>query len=261
MLSRNQLKYYSSLKQKKIRNEYKVFLAEGDKIVKELLLNSGSGYKLRSLLALPSFLNSDTYIPANIPTIEISEKELKRISSLSSPNKAILEIEIPEYGWSPAEIENCYSFFLEKIQDPGNLGTIIRTADWFGIKNIFCSQDSVDHYNPKVIQASMGSFSRVKVHYTETESLFDGIKKMASGYQTISAVLDGENLYKFPLTGRGMFFFGNESKGLGKKISERTEHRITIPGHSEKYGAESLNLSIAVGITGSEITRKKNYSK
>lgn len=256
MLSRNQIKYYSSLRQKKYRSVYGVFLAEGDKMVRELLSEPGNIFNIKTLLGLPEFLENCKVRPG-VNTIEINQKVLSRISSLSTPNNAMLEIEIPHYRWSVSEIENTYSFFLENIQDPGNLGTIIRTADWFGVRNIFLSDESVDLYNPKVIQSTMGSFARVKVHYVKPDKLLDEISKLPRTYQTIAATLNGENIFETPLSGSGMFLFGNESRGLSKNLSAKTELKINIPGSTENNGAESLNLSIAVGIIGAEIIRRK----
>lgn len=256
MLSKSQLKYYSSLKQKKYRKAKKAFLAEGDKMVKELLQNPGNIYRLKTLLFLPEFMETANLSSSKHEFIEINEQELKRISSLSAPNGAILEIEIPDYYWNPGEFKNEFSFFLEDIQDPGNLGTIIRTADWFGIRNIFLSSDSVDLYNPKVIQATMGSFTRVRVHYVNPGELFEETDRF-SNYQTIATVLEGRNIYESELGKCGMIFFGNESKGLSKRISSHTKQKLSIPGHPVRCGAESLNLSIAAGIIASELNRRK----
>ena len=257
MLSKSQLKYYSSLKQKKYRSLYKAFIAEGDKMVNDLISNPGNLYKLKSLLALPDFLNREISSNTHFEIIEINEKELKRISSLSSPNRAILEIEIPEYHWKQEDIQNEFSFFFENIQDPGNLGTIIRTADWFGISNIFLSRESADLYNPKVIQSTMGSFTRVRVHYIDAEKIFEETNRFPSNYNTIATVLDGENIYETETGKCGMIFFGNESRGLSEQISSRANQKLCIPGHPLKSGAESLNLSIATGIIASEINRRK----
>ena len=256
MLSRNQIKYYSSLRQKKSRIAHGVFLAEGDKMVRELLADPGEIYKPRNLLALPEFLEKCKR-PGKINTLVINEKELGRISSLSSPNKALLEINIPDYSWSASDIEHEYSFYLENIQDPGNLGTIIRTADWFGIRNIFLSEESVDLYNPKAIQSTMGSFARVKVHYIKPEEFFQEPKKLPSSYLSIATALNGENIYKAKLGTCGIFLFGNESRGLSKKTSDHADITISIPGSENNKGAESLNLSTAVGIIGAEIIRRK----
>lgn len=255
MLSRNQLKYYASLKQKKFRMQYESFLAEGDKMVKEFIKDPGL-FEPKTLLALPSFIAQLNSSSLNIKIIEITEKELSRISSLSTPNQAIMEIRIPDYEWSEDEIYNNYSLYFENIQDPGNMGTIIRTADWFGIRNIFCSPGSVDIYNPKVIQATMGSISRVKVHYTEHHIFLEPDAGIKRNFQTLATGLVGENIYDLELKDSGIIFFGNESSGLSDEIVDKCDGTISIPGHRDIRGAESLNLSIATGIICSEMLRK-----
>ena len=257
MLSRNQVKYYSSLRYKKFRNKFGVFLAEGNKIVQELTKQSSDLIRLKTLLALPEFLKQEENWPKSLKIIEISEEDLKRISSLTTPNQAILEIEIPNYTWVPEDILSQYSFFLDNIQDPGNLGTIIRIADWFGINHIFCSPGSVDVFNPKVIQSTMGSFARIKVHY-EMSNIFTEMPEFSfPEYLKVAAVLEGESIYEANLGNGGIIFFGNESKGLEQSIIDRADKRISIlryPGHS---GAESLNISSAAAIFGSELLRRK----
>lgn len=225
-------------------------------MVRELLSDPGEIYKPRNLLALPEFIEKCNS-PEKINTLVINEKELSRISSLSTPNKALMEINIPNYSWSVSDIEQGYSFYLENIQDPGNLGTIIRTADWFGIRNIFLSEESVDIYNPKVIQSTMGSFARVKVHYIKPDKFFQETERLPPSYLSIATTLDGENIYKTKLGTSGIFLFGNESHGLSKKISDHADIKISIPGSSDNKGAESLNLSTAVGIIGAEIIRRR----
>ncbi len=255
MLSKNQIRYYSSLKRKKFRKEYHSFLAEGDKIVTELLQKPGF-LKLKTLLALPSYLKELDDIPADIQVTELNEKELKRISSLSSPNQALLEIHIPGHEWNFNELQNRISFFFDNIQDPGNLGTIVRTADWFGINPIFCSTNSVDIYNPKVIQASMGSISRVKVHYTDASTILKHSEK-DHNFITYATIPGGNSIYEMEPFSSGMFFFGNESKGLNDKIIGNCSTNVGIPARHEQPGAESLNLSISAGIIASELLRKK----
>jgi TrmH family RNA methyltransferase len=257
MLSNNQLKYYSSLKQKKFRQLYGRFLAEGDKIVIDILNSSDSFLNIVSLLCTKSFKINHN-IPKEIQIYILSEKELGRISALKSPNQAILEIEIPTYDPDFRIIKNNLSLFYEDIRDPGNLGTIIRTADWFGIQNIFCSHESVDLFNPKTIQSSMGSFARVKVHYIEPHELILKISDFPD-YSLTATLLNGDIIYESELASKGMIFFGNESKGLSKDISEKCDLKFTIPNFENSL-VESLNLAISTGIICSEF-RRKNYSK
>jgi TrmH family RNA methyltransferase len=255
MLSRNELKYYSSLRQKKYRSEHKSFLAEGDKMVKDLLKNPGNIFRIKTLLFSEKFTQFPEGIEKEIDLIPLSDKELKRISSLSSPTNSILEIEIPEYSIPLSVIRYGYSLFLDNIQDPGNLGTIIRTADWFGIRTIFLSSGSVDLYNPKVIQSTMGSFSRVKIQYTDPVNFIESLKKLDE-FQLLGAELKGEDIFKISLQKNGIIFLGNESKGLSKEVSELLDRKIKIPGQSGQSGAESLNLSVAAGIISSELFRR-----
>jgi len=255
MLSKNQIKYYSSLRQKKFRKNHGVFLAEGDKIVREFILDPGF-FKIKTLLAVPSFLRDMPDPDASTVIFEITEKELQRISSLTTPNKAVLECEIPYYEWSSEEIQNQYSFYLENIQDPGNLGTIIRTADWFGIKTIFCSPSSVDIYNPKVIQSTMGSIARVRVHYVDATELLNNKLLNKTGYNTVATILSGNDFYRLELSKHGMIFFGNESKGLSPDIVNQCKIKASIPAHPGRSGSDSLNISIAAGIISSELFRR-----
>lgn len=224
--------------------------------MQELITEPGH-FKLKSLLALPSFLEKLNHAELNFEVSEITEKELTRISSLSTPNQAILEIEIPDYKWSEKEIYHSYSLYYENIQDPGNLGTIIRTADWFDIRNIFCSPGSVDIYNPKVIQATMGSISRVKIHYEEPGVFINPDITFPPDFLTIATSLEGQNVYDLELNNSGIIFFGNESSGLSRDIMEKCSRKISIPRYPGVRGAESLNLSIASGIICSEILRNR----
>lgn len=256
MLTGNQLKYYSSLKLKKFRQRQRVFLAEGEKIVHELLNNSGI-FEPLTLLALPEYLNNPENNQENLKILTVSRKELERISSLSTPNQVVLEIRIPEYTWSVEELKNQYSLYFENIQDPGNMGTIIRTADWFGIRNIFCSPGSVEVYNPKVVQASMGSISRVRVHFAEPHEILSIKKDLPGNFQSIATTLGGQNIYNMEFSGSGILFFGNESAGLSDEISASCDLKVKIPGTSGDSGAESLNLSISTGIILSELHRRK----
>ena len=150
--------------------------------------------------------------------------------------------------------------FYEGISDPGNLGTIIRTADWFGIDEIFCSEGSVDPFNPKVIQSSMGSFSRVRVHQVDRNDFLNELKQIAGRLPKIATVLNGDNIYTSDLPSPAMIFFGNESRGLSKEIIREADLKLTIPAIHQS-GAESLNIGISTGIICAEFRRRNNYSK
>lgn len=226
-------------------------------MVQELLKQPQKFLRFKTLLALPEFLKRMNTLPESLNILEINKEDLSRISSLTAPNQAILEIEIPHYQWKPNEIIKNFSFFLDNIQDPGNLGTIIRTADWFGIQNVFCSRGSVDLYNPKVIQATMGSFSRVRVHYEDAATFGLLPEFQNSNFLKVATVLNGENMYESEFGNCGIIFFGNESKGLNSSIIEKADKRVSILKNPEHSGAESLNISVAAAIFGSELLRRR----
>ena len=261
MLSHNQLKYFSSLRNKKFREEYGRFLAEGEKVVSDLLEYSQCILKAETILCLPEFLekHDPEKLKPGIEVIPVSEKELSRISSFSTPNQAILICRKPDYSPDFGAILNELSVFLDDISDPGNLGTIIRTADWFGIRNIFCTHGSVELYNPKVIQSSMGSVCRVRVHYINADELQKVFKK--NGYKIFGMVLNGENIYTQALPSKGMIILGNESKGISADIQELIGVRLTIPPVAEgREKTDSLNIAAAAAVIFSEF-RRQNYSK
>ncbi len=255
MLSRNQLKYFSSLSQKKFRKIHGRFLAEGEKIVREILSDRDTFLKPVTLIAEPAFISAAGNPGSGIGVITAGTGELKKISSFASGTTAILELEIPDYSFHPEEITGKPSLFFEDIRDPGNLGTIIRTADWFGIRDIFCSRESVDTYNPKVVQSSMGSLARVKVHYVDAHSLIDSLKSIQPGYAICGTVLNGDNIFRSDIPLMGMIMFGNESRGLPSSVISRCDRLVTIPSNGNPW-AESLNVSIATAIVCSEWCRR-----
>ena len=262
MLSNNQLKYFSSLRNKKFREKYSKFLAEGEKIVVDILSFSQSNIKLDTLLANYEFLkqNYSKNTHPGIEVVEISNKELERISSLSTPNKAILVCTKPEFVPDFKKISGGLSVLLEDIRDPGNLGTIIRTADWFGIRNIFCSIESVDAFNPKVIQSSMGAICRVKIYYMEAEAVISGLKSVRE-LKIFGTSLQGRNIYNESLTDKGLIILGNESRGLSDKLISKLDVMLTIPSSGEgSEASESLNIASAASIVFSEFKRSL-YSK
>ena len=257
MLSHNQIKHFASLRHKKFRMENGKFLAEGEKIVLDIIRFPGCNIIPHILLCNHDFLeqHNPKKINSGIEVIEVSEKDLSRISTLSKPNKAILEcimpVFVPDYGQISEEL----SVLLEDISDPGNLGTIIRTADWFGIRNIFCSMESVDLYNPKVIQSTMGSICRVKIYYINPEEVISQLKNKKD-YKIYGAVLDGENIYTQKLPPGGLIVLGNESKGISKHIKSLLDIKLTIPTITEGNNrSESLNIASAASIVFSEFKK------
>jgi RNA methyltransferase, TrmH family len=254
MLNRNQIKIIHSLKIKKFRKEHKLFVAEGSKTVSELF---SSSYNIRWLIATKTWLQENNYLinRKNINregVYEAEESEMKKISFLTTPQDVIAVAEIPEENFNIRSINNL-ALALDDIQDPGNLGTIIRIADWFGINHILCSEGCVDLYNPKVIQAAMGSFTRVRLIYTNLKDVLE--KAANSNLPVFGAFLDGENIYAMKKEPKGIIVMGNEGKGISAEIEELINKKITIPRFG---GAESLNVSVATAVICSEFRRIDN---
>ena len=239
MLTKGAIKLIQSLKDKKNRQQHGLFLVEGTKTVMELL---ASKITVKSLFATDEWISFHKSLLKNISNLEIvSEKELKQISNLVTPQQVIALACIPNYSFDQKELANNFSIALDEIQDPGNLGTIIRIADWYGIKNIICSKNCADVYSPKVIQATMGSFMRVNVFYADLKSFFEEQNKLP----VYGAVMNGENLYTTSISANGILLIGNEGSGISDELLTFVTHPITIP----KIGdAESLNASIATAI-------------
>ena len=235
MITKNQIKLIKSLRLKKNRIQSGFFIAEGEKIIDELLQSKLETVHIFSTVNKYSF--SDYYIP-------IKNAQLKQISYLKTPNKVVGLFKIPKNSVIDF---NSNIIALEEINDPGNLGTIIRLCDWYGLKNIICSTNSVDCYNPKVIQASMGSISRVNISYMDLEKLVADKK-----HKTVMADLKGEKLRNFNFSKNQIIFFGSESNGFSKKMSSKIENKITIEGLNNNV--ESLNLATSVGIILYELT-------
>ena len=238
MITKNQVKYIQSLGQKKSRDEENRFIAEGPKLVSELLM--AGNCRIVQLYALKEWIDEHVNASGHSEVIEVSIAELEKISQLTTPNQVLAVIEKIQWKNDP-EIKGSISLALDTIQDPGNMGTIIRLADWFGIKNIFCSTDCADVYNPKVVQASMGSISRVRVGYTDILSLLKENKEV----RIYAAVLNGKDITKMEKINEGIIVIGNESKGINEEILKLANVQITIPG---KGKAESLNAGVAAGI-------------
>jgi len=237
MISKSQLKYIQSLGQKKYRDEEAVFVAEGPKLVKELLQDNT--VVIKHLYALSTWLEGNTNLLKKIGATAISEKELERISQLTTPNQVIAIIE--KFKNDEPVVKGKVSLVLDSIQDPGNLGTIIRTADWFGLSQIICSNDCVDMYNPKVVQATMGSIARMNVFYTELPAWLKKQKEI----RIYASLLEGKEVTKMNGLKEGLIIIGNESKGIHEEVLECANERITI---LKKGRAESLNAAVATGI-------------
>lgn len=246
MLSKSQISFVNALHLKKNRKDRSLFLVEGIKSISEFI---NSKYQVDSIYCTGASLVKFNDLSPSIKLYEISESDLKKISTLNTPQDALAIIRIPEK--TPLRSEsflNKYTLVLDGIQDPGNLGTIIRTADWFCFSEIICSDDTVEAFNPKVVQASMGSLSRISVHYTNL-SFF--IRDM--GLPVYGALLEGDSVYTNEFSRPGLIILGNEGKGISESIIELITDKITIP----RFGnAESLNVAVSASIICSEIKRR-----
>lgn len=251
MLSKALIKRISSYKESKYRNQDKVFVVEGVKVVNELL---NSCFEIETICALRKWLddNSKSIINKTNNIIEVSGDELKKISSFSTPNQVLAVVKTP----SPKEVvfKDKLVIALDQINDPGNLGTIIRIAHWFGIEDIICSENTVDQFNPKTIQSTMGSLFRVNVSYHNLKSYLQNLPK---DYPIYGAVVEnGENIYEKQVQKQGIIIIGSESHGISNEILPLINNPITIPNFSINQKAESLNASIATGIIVSEFKRR-----
>ncbi|ACU07728.1 RNA methyltransferase, TrmH family [Flavobacteriaceae bacterium 3519-10] len=233
MLTAHKIKILQSLDKKKFRQKYNLFLVEGNKTIKEI---PASRYVINEVFSV----NPAELKLKNVEAQAVSESELRRISFLQNPKDSVAVCQL-----LPTEIlpEPPVQLILDGIQDPGNLGTIIRLADWFGIGQIICSEDTVDIYNPKVIQASMGSFLRVNVFYADIKEYLTD-----SPIATIGTDMEGENLYNFKFPERFNLVFGNEGNGIRPEIDNLLTDKITIPRFGKSKSTESLNVSMATGI-------------
>lgn len=247
-LSKNKIKYIRSLELKKYRKADRVFLAEGDKLVEELL----DKLPCRLLAATPEWLSRHCVEADEV--YDASLEELARASMLKTPQQVLAVFAQPEYAMDatlPAK-ELCLA--LDDVQDPGNLGTIIRLADWFGIEHIYCSENTVDVYNPKVVQATMGAIGRVQLHYTSLSQLIGGLP---SGTPVYGTFLDGKDMYEGELSDNGLIVMGNEGKGVSPEVEEKVTHKLFIPNYPlGRPTSESLNVAIATAVVCAEFRRR-----
>lgn len=251
MLSKHVAKIVQNLEKKKFREKYNLFKVEGEKLVKELLL---SDFKIRTILASKEWTVTNPLTEATCEITEVDEKEMGSISNFQSLPEVIALAELPHYAAEATEIRDSLSLVLNGIQDPGNLGTILRVADWFGINHVFCDEDCASFHNPKCVQASMGAVFRVKVHYTDLPELLR--KYRSEDFHCYGTFLNGDNIYKTPLSSRGFIIMGNEGKGIRPEVEEWTDRRLTIPSFARSsYSTESLNVGVATGIILSEFKR------
>lgn len=243
MVSKNQIKTITGLQQKKYRNQHNLFFAEGIKVVQELL---NSNFELHQI-----FTVEDIFTDVEPHKIEIiSEAELKKISALTTPNTCLALFKIPQ---PKTLVASGLIMALDDVRDPGNLGTIIRLCDWFGISQLLCSNETVDVYNPKVVQATMGSLARVNVVYTDLQEYIKN-----SALPVYGTFMDGTDIYKTKLPAEGIIIMGNEANGISHGVETLVTNKISIPRFGSLKQTESLNVATAAAIVLSEFRR--NFS-
>lgn len=251
LMTKAAIKQVRLLHQKKYRDEKGLFIAEGPKIVNDLL---NSTYKAKEIFATKEFRIQSRWLSGSELRIhEVNEKELESISALTTPNRILGVFEIPSsLILRPSSFASELVLALDDIRDPGNFGTIIRIADWFGINHILCSETCVDVYNPKVVQASMGSIARVELHCVSLEEIFKSLRKEPFG-QIYGAVMNSKNIYTENLSSKGIILIGNESRGISENLMQYVTQKISIPNFGK---ADSLNAAIATAVICSEFRRK-----
>lgn len=259
MISRAQIQFIRSLDLKKFRDESDCFIAEGDKMVSEILeMPERNPFEIRMICATAGWLDSHPGVKLLHDTeiIEVTTSELQRISQLKTPNQALAVIKNLEKPGPSFDFASDLLIGLDQVQDPGNVGTIIRLADWFGLGGIVASSDSADFFSPKVVQASMGSVFRVKLVTADLPSF---IQALPSGFPVYGTHLGGKNIYSASLKRFGLILFGNESKGLSVNLMKLTTENLLVPDFTTgAYKPESLNVSIAAAIVCSEFRRRGN---
>ena len=256
MLSKSKISFINSLKIKKYRDIHQQFIAEGSKLVMELLRSS---YVIKEVYATAPWIkeSDQSIVPGTLPVYEIGDWEMAKITCLSSPSPVFALVEIPNPRKSMRDPGSDLVLILDDIRDPGNMGTIIRIADWFGIETVICSENTVDLYNPKVVQATMGSIARVTVIYENLELFLQQLSDKIPVYGTF---LGGENIYGKNLDNKGVLIIGNEAYGISREIEKYVTERLFIPSfcsfESEDHKPDSLNASVATAVVCSEFRRR-----
>lgn len=246
-MTKAEIQFLRSLADKRTRDTEQLFIAEGSKLVEEIMA---------SQLVVRNVYTTNAAMRGKNVTI-IDRKEMERISQLKSANDTLAVVEQPHYSLNIDNLRGNLVLALDGVQNPGNLGTIVRLADWFGIKDIICSRECADCYNPKVVQATMGAILRVRIHYTDdlAELLSRAAKMQMPIYGTL---LDGDNIYSAPITSSGIIVMGNEGRGLSDACRERLTHRLYIPPYpADAPTSESLNVAMATGIILAEFRRPR----
>ncbi|MDR1259502.1 MAG: RNA methyltransferase [Tannerellaceae bacterium] len=251
MLSKNKIRYVRSLESKKFRNAHNAFLAEGNKLVSDVL----GAFECEWMLAKPSWMATQGDIPAGELLVDEYD-EISKVSLLSTPQDVIAVFRRPAYDLSHADASASLVLALDGVQDPGNLGTIVRLADWFGIEHVVCSPDTADVFAPKAIQATMGAIARVQVHYTPLESFLKAASE--NSVPVYGTFMSGESLYGHALSEAGVIVMGNEGGGIRPEAEQFISHRLHIPAFAPgRATSESLNVAIATAIVCSEFRRPR----
>lgn len=228
-------------------------MAEGTKCVLDLM----SGFIPEAVLATAQWIEKNGQrIPGGCDVTPISPKDMGRISQLNTPSDVLALFRIPERILDLDRAAESLVLALDTVQDPGNLGTIIRVADWMGIRDILCSEETADIYNPKVVQSTMGALAHVEIHYCNLPDIIAALRKRVPDYPVYGTFLGGENIYKASLPGKGMIVMGNEGHGISDEVAALTDRRLTIPTFARGTTSESLNVAIATAITLSEFRRR-----
>lgn len=248
MISKATIKKIHALDMRKFRRNERLFVAEGPKLVDELCATMKPVY----IAALPEWISENAKIISGTEYDIVTPDELQRASLQKNPQQVIALFPIPEHRFCTEQLKNELVLMLDGVQDPGNLGTIARIADWFGIRNIICSAETADIYNPKAVQATMGALARVKFHYTDLLQLLSQYDGPVYG-----TFLDGENIYGQELSENGIIVMGNEGKGISQGVSEMINRRLYIPNYPiGTQTTESLNVAIATSIVCAEFRRR-----
>ncbi len=254
MLSKNKIKFIQSLNRKKVRDQEQLFLVEGNKMVQEAI---ESDFEIEFVCATNEFIQETLFKNEyDFELVECSGDEIKKASLLQNPQQALAVVKMPKQTVQIDDIQNQFTLALDFIQDPGNLGTIIRIADWFGIGYISCSEDTVDCFNPKVIQASMGAIFRINLKYTNLAESISKANKLK--IPVFGTFLEGENIYQTKLPSNGILVMGNEGNGISAEVEKEITYKIHIPSFANSNkGSESLNVATATAICCSEFRRRK----
>ena len=251
MINKNKIKFIRSLEKKKFRTESACFLAEGNKLIRDIL----PFFECECLIAKRSWLATQGDVRAK-ELIIVEEDDIEKVSLLKTPQDVLAVFRQPHYVLDKATLKNELSLVLDGIQDPGNLGTIIRLANWFGINRLICSQDTADVYNPKTVQATMGAIARVQVFYVSLPDWLDEVEDIP----VYGTFLEGKNIYTEALSSSGLIVMGNEGKGISRQVEKRITRKLSIPNYPpEAESTESLNVAVATAIVCSEFRRKQAY--